>query len=141
MWEALQDENNRVAGNALMGLHLLGEPATGQLVEQMVGDARPPFRRTAAWLMGRIAKPEFEDHLLRAAADEDPGVRQTAAAALAVFRKCEEPAQAESVLSPEPPEVLAPELAAVPLEEKPPEAPETFPSFAPRFDGKYVRGL
>lgn len=140
MREALQDENNRVAGNALMGLHLLQEPNTARLVEQMLSDARLKFRRTAAWLM-EVSPTRFLDHLLRAAADEDPGVRQTAAAALAVLRKGEEPAQAESVLSPKPPEVLAPELAAAPLEEKPPEALATSPSFGPRFDGKYIRGL
>jgi hypothetical protein len=32
MREALNDENNRVAGNALLGLHLLREPNTAQLL-------------------------------------------------------------------------------------------------------------
>jgi HEAT repeats len=142
MWEALQDENNRVAGNALMGLHLLGDPGADQLVTEMLRDVRPQFRRTAAWLMGRIAKPEFEDCLLHAAADEDPGVRQTATCALAVFRKNKEPAQAGSVLAPELPALPAvPSLAAAPLEEKPPEAVATPPCFAPHFDGKYISGL
>lgn len=36
MREALQDENNRVAANALMGLHLLGDPAADELTTQMV---------------------------------------------------------------------------------------------------------
>jgi hypothetical protein len=88
--------------------------------------------------MGKIAKPKFEDYLLRAAADEDPGVRQTATCALAVFRKRDEPTQAQSVLATEPPAVQSvPELAAAPLE----EALEGSPHFAPHFDGKYIRGL
>jgi hypothetical protein len=118
LWDALKDENCRVVGNALMALHLLREPAADSLVEQMLGDARAQFRRTAAWLMGRIAKPEFEECLRQAARDEDPGVRQAVTRALAAFRKREEPAQAESASAPEPPVVPAvPELAAQPQEQ------------------------
>jgi HEAT repeats len=140
LWDAVKDENCRVVGNALLALHLLREPAAAKLVEGMLADERPPFRRTAAWLMGKIARPEFEDCLRQAASDEDPGVRQAVARALEVFRKSEEPAVAESALAPETP--VAPALAAQPQEEeKPSEAPEESTFFGPHFDGKYITGL
>jgi HEAT repeats len=83
MWESLKDENNRVAGNALVGLHLLGEPAVGQLAQRMLQDARPTYRTTAAWAMGRIGGPEFVECLRQAAGDADQSVRDTARSALA----------------------------------------------------------
>jgi HEAT repeats len=84
--QSLNDGDNRVAGNALFGLHLLGEQAVDRQAEQMLGDSRPNFRRTAAWVMGRIGKPEFVKALERAAQeDEDAGVRETAARTLAAF--------------------------------------------------------
>jgi hypothetical protein len=89
LWDALKDENCRVAGNALMALHLLREPEAGKLVEQMLADARPQFRRTAAWLMGKIGKPEFAECLQKAAGDEDAGVREAVTRALEIFRKTE----------------------------------------------------
>jgi HEAT repeat protein len=143
LWDALKDENCRVVGNALMALHLLREPAAAELVERMLGDARPPFRRTAAWLMGKIAKPEFEDSLRQAVRDEDPGVRQAVKRALAVFQKRNKPAEGESTPAPEPPGVpAAAELAAQPQEEKKlSEAPEESTFIDPHFDGKYITGL
>jgi hypothetical protein len=78
MREWLNDTDNRVVGNAFLGLHLMGEPAAARQAEQMLLDARPNFRRAAAWVMGRIGKPEFVKSLARAAQeDEDPGVRET----------------------------------------------------------------
>ena len=87
LWSALKDENCRVVGNALMALHLLHDPAAGKLVEEMLADARPQFRRTAVWLMGKIAKPEFTECLQQAAGDDDPGVRGAVARALELARQ------------------------------------------------------
>jgi len=136
LWEALKDENNRVAGNALMGLHMLHEPTAGELVKQMLGDARPPFRRTAAWLMGRLARPEFAECLRRAEDDQDAGVRQAVQRALEIFGTLPpsappgEPAAKEPVSPPK-------------KEEKPPQPKpkEKEPIRVPRFDGKYIRGI
>jgi hypothetical protein len=129
--DSLQDVNNRVVGNALFGLHLLGEPAVDQRIERMLHDFRPPFRRTAAWLMGRIGKPEFADALRQAEQDEDAGVRETASQALHALPQPEivetEPAEAKPI------EVGVENAAAQT------EAPETqAPIFVPKFDGKYV---
>jgi hypothetical protein len=85
MWDSLKDENNRVAGNALVGLHRLGEPAVGQLVQRMLQDSRPIFRTTAAWVMGKIGGPEFIECLRQAVGDGDKLVRDTARSALAAI--------------------------------------------------------
>jgi len=82
MWESLKDENNRVAGNALVGLHRLGEPVVGQLVKRMIEDQRPIFRTTAAWVMGKIGGLEFVECLRQAVGDSDQLVRDTAQSAL-----------------------------------------------------------
>ena len=83
MWDSLKDDNNRVAGNALVGLHRLGEPAVGQLVQRMIQDSRPIFRTTAAWVMGKIGEQEFAEPLRNALNDSDELVRDTAQTALA----------------------------------------------------------
>jgi hypothetical protein len=80
--DSLNDSNNRVVGNALVGLHLLGDKTVDQAVEQMICDARPNFRRTAAWVMGKIGKREFAEALERAVQDDDSGVREMAARSL-----------------------------------------------------------
>ena len=82
----LRDENNRVVGNALVGLFLMGEPSVDAAVAQMLKDPRPAFRRTAAWVMGRIGKPEFGEPLRQALSDDDQGVRFAAKAALITIR-------------------------------------------------------
>jgi len=79
-------------GNALFALDLPHEPAAGKLAEEMLGDARPEFRRTAAWLMGKMAQPEFARCLQQAADNEDAGVREAIARTLGVLRKPELPA-------------------------------------------------
>jgi len=141
MREALNDENNRVAGNALLGLHLLHEPNTAQRLVQMLGDARPKFRRTAAWLMGKIARPEFKDHLLQAAGDEDAGVRETATRALAAFPTPEQTKEAESPPASTPPWVRSGAGPADPPQEdeKPVEPPADLTFDAPRLDGRSTR--
>ena len=115
---------------------MLHEPTAGELVKQMLGDARPPFRRTAAWLMGRLARPEFAECLRRAEDDQDAGVRQAVQRALEVFGTLPpsappgEPAAKEPVSPPK-------------KEEKPPQPKpkEKEPIRVPRFDGKYIRGI
>jgi HEAT repeats len=80
--DSLNDSNNRVVGNALVGLYLLGEKTVEQAVEHMICDSRPSFRRTAAWVMGKIGKPEFAEALERATQDGDSGVREMAVRSL-----------------------------------------------------------
>jgi hypothetical protein len=103
MWACLQDPNNRVSGNALLGLHLLGEGSVVGLVEQMLHDERPLFRGTAAWVMGQIGKTEFRDSLQGALKDPELGVRQAARRALKTIH--------QAVLAAQPP---APQLGVAP---------------------------
>ena len=78
LWASLKDKNNRVVGNALIGLHRLGEPRVNEFVKRMIDDERPPFRWTAAWVMGQIGAAEFVEHLDRALKDAEPHVRRAA---------------------------------------------------------------
>ena len=84
---ALGDDNNRVAGNALMGLFLLRDPSFPGLAIQMLRDARPAFRQTAAWAMGRSGDPRFLDILRGAMSDPEAGVRHSATRALVAIRR------------------------------------------------------
>ena len=87
LWEASQDGNNRVAGNALIGLYRLGDPRSiGKAVEMAAHpDAR--FRVTAAWAMGQLADPRFAAALGRMLADADGAVRGRAFQSLSGLRR------------------------------------------------------
>lgn len=84
--QALHDDNNRVVGNALIGLHLLGDAGLTPFVTEMLKDARPAFRWTAAWVAGRIGATEFREPLRHALSDPQPGVRIAARRALFSMR-------------------------------------------------------
>lgn len=81
----VRDSDNRVAGNALFGLHLIGEETKSDLLE-MSTDGRANFRRTAAWTMGKIGDAHFVDILKGMIHDDDPAVRGTALRALVNIR-------------------------------------------------------
>jgi hypothetical protein len=87
MWGLLRDESHRVVGNALFGLHLLGETGVRELVTRMLDDVRPPFRSTAARLMGQIGDEQYTEPLRRATTDSDSNVRLEAKRALAAIRR------------------------------------------------------
>jgi len=87
MWDCVNDGNHRVAGNAVYGLHLLGERKADELVTGMLDDERPEFRSTAARLMGRMGNTEFTDALTKASADTDANVRLEAKRALVSIRQ------------------------------------------------------
>lgn len=87
MWIALEDDNNRVVGNALVGLHFLGEHKVDELVRSMLRDPRVNFRFTAAWVMGKLGDLEYLEPLRRALADPDQRVRQAARRALVTIRR------------------------------------------------------
>jgi HEAT repeats len=82
----LQDENNRVVGNAIVGLHLTGDARAAGLAKEMLGDERAEFRATAAWVMAKIGgaslERQFADVLREALEDPDASVREAAHHAL-----------------------------------------------------------
>ena len=78
----LEDENNRVCGNALIGLHLLGDRNASSLACKLTKDRRPLFRQTAAWVIGKMDDPELIPVLEALLEDSEDGVRQSATRAL-----------------------------------------------------------
>jgi HEAT repeat protein len=135
MWRCLKDQNNRVAGNALMGLHLLGEQRVIALVKEMLRDPREAFRWTAAWVMGQIAIPDFFECLVQARTDSSPGVRRAAGRALVALRHLvvarEERKEAKAARAAEPaatePEVTIEAEKPAPDSEVQPETAEAPP--------------
>ncbi|MBZ5580427.1 MAG: HEAT repeat domain-containing protein [Acidobacteriia bacterium] len=125
LWSSLKDKNNRVVGNALIGLHERGESGVAEFVKRMIEDSRPPFRWTAAWVMGRLGGEEFTEPLERAMGDPDAQVRKSAERALAALRAAgERPAAAPQVSKTTP--------AAVPARAS------NSPEWVFQFNGKYV---
>jgi hypothetical protein len=142
----LNGENNRTVGNALVGLHLLGEPDVAALAEKMLEDTRPLFRSTGAWAMGKIGAAHFVQPLQRALADSESGVRHAARRALKQIRKLTLPVSAPLPAGvPEPPapaEPLAVEDAAPP--QPPEESGDTLkltalPGVDIHLDGVHIR--
>jgi hypothetical protein len=57
--DMLSDPHNRVAGNAVLGLYLAGDPQSIAYVRKMAAHTETPFRQTAAWVMGKTEDPRF----------------------------------------------------------------------------------
>jgi HEAT repeat protein len=131
MWRCLEDENNRVVGNALMGLHLLGEQRVTELVKEMLQDPRPQFRWTAAWVMGQIGSPDFFECLVQARADSNSGVRKAAGRALVAIRQVAIAREQEAAKATEP-AATVPEVT-IEAEKPPPD-----PGIEVHLDGKYI---
>ena len=87
LWDCVRDAHQQVAGKALFGLHLLGESEVGKLAADMLDDERPPFRSTAAEVMGKIGSADFTAPLMKAATDSDATVRLEAKRALVIIRQ------------------------------------------------------
>jgi HEAT repeat protein len=85
--ECLEDENNRVVGNALYGLHLMGDSEVSTRIVTMARDARPLFRSTAAWVMGQAGNQEYVEHLQSLVRDDMPVVRSTALRSLFTIKR------------------------------------------------------
>jgi hypothetical protein len=79
---AVNDGNNRVTGNAMLGLYYLGEASVLADVIKFAGHESALFRASAAWVMGETGDPRFTETLRRLIADPDATVRKRAFAAL-----------------------------------------------------------
>ncbi len=62
---AASDANNRVVGNALLGLYHLGEASVLTDVVKLTGHESALFQASAAWVMGETGDPRFMDALRR----------------------------------------------------------------------------
>jgi hypothetical protein len=80
--KSLHDANNRVHGNALVGLHMLGDQSVKWRILHLTKDKRPAFRQTAAWVIKKIGAPEFAPLLEGLLQDPIQGVRRSAESAL-----------------------------------------------------------
>jgi hypothetical protein len=131
--ECVGDAHNRVAGNALVGLHVGGrEDALDQVIE-MSHDWRPDRRITSAWAMGRLATDCFADRLAEMIRDDDPGVRGMALRALVLIRKTSPVATDSQEQEVEQAEVTVPEDPISPQE------PDLVTAIDVRLDGRNFR--
>jgi hypothetical protein len=97
--EATHDGNNRVAGNALIGLYLAGYPGAAARALEMSMAEEPGRRASVAWAMGKMGERAFVDRLAQMLRDPAPAVRGTAIRSLAEIRKEESKRVAEAALS------------------------------------------
>ena len=89
LWYAVKDENNRVAGNALLALYQLQDAGAIPCILAMSADARPAFRATACWVISRTADPRFLPALEKLARDLYALVRKNAVKAIEQIRESE----------------------------------------------------
>jgi hypothetical protein len=82
MRAAVLDGNNRVIGNALLGLYQLGETSSISQILQMAERPEVDFRCTAAWVMGATGDPRFSKTLAGLIQDGEKSVRRNALSAL-----------------------------------------------------------
>jgi hypothetical protein len=132
----VKDISSDVAGNALVGLHMLGKPGIVEQINEMANGATYGTRSSAARAMGKIGDSAFADPLTELLRDDHPEVRSTALRSLLQIRKAaaaapviflvQEPVVLEEPITPEP-------AAGIPVE--PNEAPP-FIDMDIRLDGR-----
>jgi hypothetical protein len=74
----VDDRNNRVVGNSLVGLHIVGREEAREEVMSMSKSSVAEVRSTAAWAMGRIVTPAFAPRLRELIVDDNNQVRSMA---------------------------------------------------------------
>jgi HEAT repeat protein len=84
---AMKDRNNRVLGNALLGLHRLGDASAIRSILQMATHAAPAFRATAAWTMGQTGDPRFLHCLAQMVGETNSVARRNVFRAIARLNK------------------------------------------------------
>lgn len=87
---ALEDENNRVVGNAILGLFKIGELSVVPRLLEMVHHPAPLFRATAAWVIGQTMDRAFLPRLRELVSDPEDTVASAARAALERFESAEQ---------------------------------------------------
>jgi hypothetical protein len=129
--ECVRDQNNRVAGNALVGLHQGGHPGVEDEALAMSQAEDPERRVTAVWAMGRIGMASFTGRLTELLKDEDPHVRSMAIRSLATIRQQEKQRIGATPVSP----AESAPAAAVPPTRVPAPVNETQPAPDPEKRG------
>ena len=80
--QSLEDPNNRVVGNALLGLHILGDSIAFEKITAMASHADEEFRNTAVWVMQKSGDPAFIPVLSTLTRECEPALRSKAVRAL-----------------------------------------------------------
>src|SRR6202007_2258532 len=57
--EALKSKNNRVFGNAALGLYRLGDPTSIRVLLEATQHPEPLFQLSALWAIGQTQDPRF----------------------------------------------------------------------------------
>jgi HEAT repeat protein len=83
------DRSNRVLGNALVGLHIVGHRSIDSELMALSKTASADRRSTAAWAMGRVANGQWTGELTRMVKDDHPLVRSMAIRSLLAMRRTE----------------------------------------------------
>jgi HEAT repeat protein len=86
----VDDDSHRVAGNSLVGLHVVGVPGVLARLTEMAIHRNPKCRCTAAWAIGRVGDAIFVPLLNLLVTDRDPGVRSASLRALIQIRKSDD---------------------------------------------------
>jgi HEAT repeat protein len=84
---ALEDSNNRVVGNAILGLYFAGDPLSIPAAISLVSHVEPLFRATAAWAMGETGDPRFLACLGRMLAGSVGQIRKAVFRAIGLIKK------------------------------------------------------
>jgi HEAT repeat protein len=82
----VHDPNNRVAGNAILGLYRLGDSSMIPEVMSLARHESAMFRATAAWVMGESGDPRFTEVLAALMRDPNSILRKRAFSALGSIR-------------------------------------------------------
>lgn len=85
--KALRDSSSRVAGNAALGLYMLGDCSSIPEILKMAESDAALERSTAAWVMGETADPRFLAVIAERLQDAVPTVRRRAFRALAKVKE------------------------------------------------------
>jgi len=97
LWQAMGDGNNRVRGNAILGLYRLGVADVLPAIRALAEHEKPSCRATAAWLMGATGDARFRSVVKSLRDDPAPSVRAVALRALVQLNKVEAPSRPASL--------------------------------------------
>ena len=86
-WSALGDPDNRVVGNAILGLYRMGDPATIGLILQMINHPEEDFQKTGVWVMGETGDLRFLPVLARMMAEPTAALRNHVFRAVAKLKQ------------------------------------------------------
>jgi hypothetical protein len=98
-WKYIHDSDNRVAGNALLGMYKLDDCRAIPGIFSMAENPSARFQATSAWVMGQTADPRFLDALHELRKSDDGRVRMNAIRSIGLVRRAMESASVAGELA------------------------------------------